>query len=70
MLELHVKPQIEELSKEIDYLSSGKAPGTDGIPAEIIKSGKPIIWLYLDKLLCSCWDERAVPQDMHDENSL
>ncbi|KAK7475800.1 hypothetical protein BaRGS_00032946, partial [Batillaria attramentaria] len=30
---------LEELSKAIDSLSCGKAPGKDGIPPEVLKSG-------------------------------
>ena len=40
MPELDEEPSIEELSKEIDRLPSGKAPGKDSIQTEVIKSGK------------------------------
>ena len=33
--ELDTVPIVEELSKAIDYLASGKVPGKDGIPPEI-----------------------------------
>ena len=32
MEELDTEPTLEELSKAIDSLASGKAPGSDGIP--------------------------------------
>ena len=35
--ELNVEPSMEELEKAINCLTSGKAPGSDGIPPEIIK---------------------------------
>ena len=38
--ELDVPPSVEELSKAIDSLACGKAPGKDGIPPEVIKSGR------------------------------
>ncbi|GFO17244.1 histone-lysine N-methyltransferase SETMAR [Plakobranchus ocellatus] len=40
MQELDDPPTIEELSKAIDLLASGKASGNDGIPPEIINAGK------------------------------
>ena len=38
--ELDDSPTTEELGKAIDSLASGKAPGNDGIPPEVIKAGK------------------------------
>ncbi|XP_072050351.1 uncharacterized protein [Amphiura filiformis] len=38
--ELDNPPSLEELCKAIDSLSSGKAPGKDAIPPEVIKAGK------------------------------
>ncbi|XP_063591295.1 uncharacterized protein LOC134768396 [Penaeus indicus] len=43
MEELDQVPTLDELSKAIDMLPSGKAPGSDGIPAEVIKGGKPAL---------------------------
>ena len=40
MPELDEAPSINELSKAIDRLILGKAPGKDGILAEVIKSSK------------------------------
>ena len=66
MDELDALPTIEELSKAIDALSSGKAPGSDGIPPEVIKCGKSTLLKPLLELLHLCWEKGAVPQDMHD----
>ena len=57
---------MEELSKAIDALASGKAPGEDGIPPEIIKCGKSALLQPLHELLCLCWREWKVPLDMRD----
>ena len=69
MEELHDPPTIEELSKAIDSLASGKAPGNDGISPEVIKAGKEISLLeHLHELLLQCWEEGSVPQDMRYAN--
>lgn len=64
--ELDAEPTVEELSKAIACLSTGKAPGEDGIPPEVIKSGKEAILPDLHELLCLCWREGSVPKDMRD----
>ena len=66
MDELDSKPSVEDLSKAIDSLASGKAPGNDGIPPELIKHCKTTLLLPLHEVLCQCWQEGAVPQDMRD----
>ncbi|KAG6933589.1 hypothetical protein G0U57_018928, partial [Chelydra serpentina] len=66
--ELDEKPPMEELKKVIESLSTGKAPGKDGIPPEVIKCGINVLLEHLHDLLCQCWDEGAVPQDMRDAN--
>ncbi|XP_067911760.1 protein-lysine N-methyltransferase EEF2KMT isoform X1 [Heterodontus francisci] len=68
MDELDIQPTKSELSDATDSLASGKAPGKDDITPEIIKSAKPAILPALYELLCLCWDEGAVPQDMRDAN--
>ncbi len=59
-------PTLEELSKAIDNLACGKAPGLDSIPAEVLKHGKPSILQPLHELLCQCWEKEHIPQDMRD----
>ena len=67
--ELDVPPSVEELSKAIDSLACGKAPGKDGIPPEVIKAGKQTALLHhLHKLLLQYWEEGTVPQDMYNAN--
>ena len=61
-------PPLEELSTAIDKLPSGKAAGKDGIPAEVLKSGKSSLLVPLHKLLTQCWLEGTLPQDMKDAN--
>ena len=66
MEELDAEPTAGELSKAIDSLASGKAPGSDGIPPYLIKHCKATLLQPLHGLLCQCWKEGAVPQDMSD----
>ncbi|XP_078661585.1 uncharacterized protein LOC144905710 [Branchiostoma floridae x Branchiostoma belcheri] len=66
--DLDAAPTLEEVSKAIDSLRSGKAPGMDGIPPEVIKSAKGVLLPELHDLLCQCWEEGEIPQDMKDSN--
>ena len=67
MDELDAQPTIEELEKALDSLASGKAPGKDGIPPEVLKKSKESSLLkHLHDLLLLCWEEGSVPQDMRD----
>ena len=64
MEELDTEPTLEELSKATDSLA--QAPGSDGIPPDLIKHCKTNFLHSLHVLLCQCWQEGAVPQDMRD----
>ena len=68
MPELDQVPSIKEFSKAIDRLPSGKTPGKDGIPAEVIKSSRSTLLVPLHKLLTQFWKEGSVPQEMRDSN--
>lgn len=53
--ELDSSPTIDEIGKAIDLLSCGKAPGSDGIPPEILKTGRENSLLgHLHGLLLQC----------------
>ena len=52
--------------KAINSLPARKAPGKDGISAEIIKAARGHLAPHLLDLLQQCWKEGRVPQDMKD----
>ncbi|KAJ8047824.1 LINE-1 retrotransposable element ORF2 protein [Holothuria leucospilota] len=56
----------DELSNAIDSLAAGQAAGSDGIPPDLIKHCKAALLLPLHEVLCQCWQEGVVPQDMRD----
>ena len=66
MEELDAEPTVDELSKAIDSLAAGKAPGSDSIPPDLIKHCKTTLLHPLHEVLCQCWREGSVPQDMRD----
>ena len=68
MDELDSEPTLEEINQALDQLSFGKAPGNDGIHVEVIKCAKETLLKELHEILCQCWREGEVPQDMRDAN--
>ena len=65
-LEFDDAPTKEKLSKAIYDISSGKAPRQDSIPAEVFKCGGNQLLANLHQLLCRCWEEGSVPQEVRD----
>ena len=56
-------PIVTETRKAIQHLSSGKAPGTDAIPAEVYKTGGLPMAGKLTELFQCMWRKEAIPQD-------
>ena len=59
-------PTVSETRKAIQHLSSGKAPGTDAIPAEVYKAGGLPMAEKLTELFECMWRKEAIPQDFND----
>ena len=59
-------PIVTETRKAIQHLSSGKAPGTDVIPAEVYKAGGLPTAKKLTELFQCMWRKEAIPQDFKD----
>ena len=64
--ELDKLPAVDETIKAIKQLSSGKAPGEDGIPPELHKYGGDELAAELTRLFKELWAEGEVPQDFKD----
>ena len=47
-------------------LASGKAPGIDGLPAEVFKAGGLNLITKLTHLFQNIWNKRSVPQEFRD----
>ena len=56
-------PTVTETRKAIRHLSSGKAPGTDAIPAEVYKAGGLPMAEKLTELIQCMWRKEVIPQD-------
>ena len=59
-------PTVSETVKAIKLLSSGKAPGSDAIPAEIYKAGGPPVAEKLTEVFHIMWRKEAIPQEFKD----
>ena len=59
-------PTVSETVKAIKLLLSGKAPGSDAIPAEIYKAGVCAVAEKLTQLFHIMWRKEAIPQEFRD----
>ena len=57
------KPSKEEIAKVIQKLKNGKAPGPDGIPAEILKADLNTSTQMLYEIFEKIWEEETIPED-------
>jgi hypothetical protein len=55
------EPNIVEVEIAVGKLRSYKSPGTDQIPAELIKAGGETLHIKILKLICSIWN-KELPQ--------
>nr|VZI45849.1 unnamed protein product [Spirometra erinaceieuropaei] len=66
--DLDLLPSLQETIRAVQQLSSGKAPGSDAIPAEVYKHGGPQLMDHLTALFQEMWRQGEVPQDFKDSN--
>jgi hypothetical protein len=56
-------PTLNEIKEAIKTQKSHKAPGKDGIPAELLKRGGESLMQTLHRLICKIWNEEEMPCD-------
>jgi hypothetical protein len=56
------EPSLVEMESAIGKLKSYKSPGTDQIPAELIKAGGETLYSEIHRLICSIWNKEELPQ--------
>ena len=59
-------PNMDKMARAIAGLKDGKAPGGDGIPAEVWKHGGDNLSNRLHQLITKAWEEGSVPQAWKD----
>ena len=64
--ELDHPPTQQEVKAAIAKLNCHKAPGVDGIPAEVYKLGGACLCERLTDLFALCWRTGTIPQDLRD----
>jgi len=50
-------PTMDEIQHALQHMSSVKAPGVDGIPAEVLKHGGSSLITHLTNLISKTWEE-------------
>jgi hypothetical protein len=56
------EPGLVEVETRIGKLKSYKSPGTDQIPAELIKVGGETLCSEIHRLICCIWNKEELPQ--------
>jgi len=57
------EPSVFEVELAIGKLKNHKSPGTDQIPAELIKAGGRTICCGIHKLVISIWNKEELPEE-------
>ena len=55
------EPSVSEVELAIEKLKSHKSPGTDQIPAELIKAGGSTIRCAIHKINIAIWNKKELP---------
>ena len=64
--ELDTVPTIAETETAIKEMASGKAGGSDNIPAEVYKHGGKLLRERLQNLFKLIWEQKDIPQQLKD----
>ena len=60
------QPSAEEIQTCLKQLNTGKAPGLDGIPVELLLHGGDNLQRALNQLILNVWSTEPMPQDWID----
>jgi len=60
---LMFEPNAFEVELDIEKLKSHKSPGTDQIPAELIKTGGRAIRSYINKIVIYVWNKEELTEE-------
>jgi hypothetical protein len=60
------EPGLVGVEIAIGELRSYKSPGTDNIPAELIKAGGETLYSEIHKTICSVWNKEELPQQWNE----
>ena len=64
--ELDLPPSLKEITKAVNQMSSGKAPGMDGIPAKFYKAAGSVALDTFYGILSCVWEEETMLYDLRD----
>jgi hypothetical protein len=56
------EPSLVEVQIAIGNFKSYKSPGTENIPAELIKAGGETLYSEIHRLICHKWNKEKLPQ--------
>ena len=62
------EPNTFEVELVIERLKNYKSPGTDQIPAELIKAGGRTIRCEIRKLIISIWNKEELPDEWKESS--
>jgi hypothetical protein len=60
------EPSLVEVEIAIGKLRSYKSPGTDNIPAELMKAEDETSYSEIHRLICSIWNKEELPQQWQE----
>ena len=63
MGEQQLTPNEEEILSAMYSMKNNKAPGEDGISAELLKCGGREVEAFIIKLIQSAWEHENIPED-------
>nr|VZI30843.1 unnamed protein product [Spirometra erinaceieuropaei] len=67
-VDLDLPPSLQETISAVQQLSSGKAPGSDAIPAEVYKHGGPLLTDHLTALFQEMWRQAKRDRQVCDNH--